>query len=380
MPLDARERFLGWTRAPLVAAEKRWDRLKLDVKKRLGRLGPPMIEPFRGYGSQRELLLTGRVLERKDFGTPLTEASRWNNLRAMMRRFASDELPDVRVRARFQAIEQIATTNEEGYFRFSIPPAQPLDFRSNWQHVELDLIDEIMPGQGRVEATGRVLTPAPDCEFGIISDIDDTVLETHATQALTMIRLTLFGNARTRTPFDGVSAFYSALHGGSDGRRRNPVFYVSSSAWNLYDFLRDFLEFQEIPTGPILLRDLGLDHSKFFSSGHRHKLEKIEQILDFYPELPFILIGDSGQDDPTLYREALHRDPDRILAIYIRDVAPGNRAEVRKLIAEVRETHAEMLLVEDTAAAAAHARSRGWIPAAAEQEVVHKRDLDRVEA
>jgi phosphatidate phosphatase APP1 len=210
-------------------------------------------------------------------------------------------------------------------------------------------------------STGKVLVPPDGAQFGVISDIDDTILQSSATDLFRMARLTFFNNAYTRTPFPKVSAFYRALERGAGGAGPNPIFYVSSSAWNLYDLLDDFLRVHDIPEGPILLRDLGLDSEKLIASGHDHKLEKIDEILSFYPRLAFLLIGDSGQRDPWIYREAVRRHPGRILAVYIRDVSSRRRDEIAAIANELAEEKVDMLLVQDAEAAARHAAANGLI-------------------
>ena len=102
-----------------------------------------------------------------------------------------------------------------------------------------------------------------------------------------------------------MAALYQSFLNGNAGRPVNPIFYISSSPWNLYDLLRDFLELNEIPRGPIFLRDLGVDQTKFIKrSGHGEKLERALQIMSDFPELPFVLVGDSAQHDAGLYAEA----------------------------------------------------------------------------
>jgi phosphatidate phosphatase APP1 len=168
-------------------------------------------------------------------------------------------------------------------------------------------------------------------------------------------------------PFEGVAAFYRALHRGLEGRPRNPVFYVSSSPWNLYDLLVDFLTLKGLPKGPLLLRDLGLDRQKFIKSGHgTHKIAQVDRLFEMYPDLPFILIGDSGQHDPEIYKQVVERDPDRVLAIYIRDVSTPRRArEVQALATDVEAAGVPMQLVPDTEAAAEHAVAKEFIPESA---------------
>lgn len=345
------------------AVERRWDALRFRWKKRLGRLGPVQIVPYRGYGTEEHVAIQGRVLEDKGLDKPSDREGVWHNLRAMYHRFESDEIPDVRVRARFQDTERVERTDDEGYFQHRFTPSAPLSSDRVWHEVELELMDEVVAGQGPVQATGEVLVPPPDCAFGVVSDIDDTVVKTYATNLMKMARVTFLSSARTRLPFDGVAGFYRALARGPAGSGHNPIFYVSSSPWNLYDLLVDFFELQGIPRGPLLLRDLGLDRQKFIKSRHdAHKRAQIDGIFDMYPDLPFILIGDSGQRDPEIYRQVAEAYPDRVLAIYIRDVtAPKRAREVHAIADAVHAVGTPMLLVEDTMAAAEHAAGEGWI-------------------
>jgi phosphatidate phosphatase APP1 len=100
-------------------------------------------------------------------------------------------------------------------------------------------------------------------------------------------------------------------------------------------------------------------------------------VLDTHPTLSFLLIGDSGQEDPEIYRQVVKDYPERILAVYIRDVSHQWRdAEVQVLIQAAQAEQVEMLLVADTVAAAQHAASRGWIDPAKlpSIEVDHQKD------
>jgi phosphatidate phosphatase APP1 len=219
----------------------------------------------------------------------------------------------------------------------------------------------------------------PTAKFGVISDIDDTVVRTQATDMLQMARIVFLNNARTRLPFEGVAGFYRALQQGASGQENNPIFYVSSSPWNLYDLFIEFFAFQGIPTGPILLRDLGLSQGKRLAGGHEgHKLSKIQPLLDLYPELPFILIGDSGQKDAEIYRQVVHDYPGRILAVYIRNVSPEpeRQEEIRALAQEVQAAGSQLLLAQDTLAAARHAVQHNWIATEALQAVRIEKEVD----
>jgi phosphatidate phosphatase APP1 len=169
-----------------------------------------------------------------------------------------------------------------------------------------------------------------------------------------MVKLAL-SNSRTRKPFRGVAAFYRALH-----RDHNPFFYVSKSPHNLYAPLVEFLQQQRLPAGPLLLRDYGLRMEK------DHKARVIEDILTTYPALRFILIGDSGEQDPEVYAAILSRFPERIRVIYIRSVdrSPKRMKAIEGLVEKVASTGCQLVLAADSEFAAAHAAAEGLIPTA----------------
>jgi len=351
----------GRRRALLAAAnavEQRFDRLRFAAKQRLGLLDPFEILPYRGHGTARELFLKGRVLEERGITLSGQHDTPWVNLRNMARRFASDEVPRARVRATFGDVRQETVADEEGFFEVSVGLPQPLTGPTRWHPVELELLHPLSPGGDRVRSTGQVLVPT-GADFGVISDIDDTVVRSSATNVLKMAWIVLLNNAHTRLPFEGVNAFYEALRRGAQGRAHNPIFYVSSSPWNIYDVLEDFLNVHGVPPGPLFLKDW----SPSVLGKHRtHKLGIIRTLLRTYPDLPFVLIGDSGEEDPEIYLQIVREHPGRISAIYIRDVTTAARdAEVHAIARKSRALGTEMSLVADTTDAAEHAASKGLI-------------------
>ena len=332
--------------------EERFDTMRFRFKRRFGLLDPFEILPYRGHGTPLEVFLKGRVLEESGISRAGQNDTLWHNLRNMARRFASDEVAGARVRASFRGLQAETVADKEGFFevRFRLP--EPLEGLSDWYPVELDLLSPASPGGGAVRSTGQVLVPR-GARIGVISDIDDTVVLSSATNVLKMAWIVVRNNAHTRLPFEGVAAFYRALQGGPDGGAFNPIFYVSSSPWNIYDVLEDFLDVHGVPAGPLFLKDWSLS---VLNKHRAHKLEVIRTLLGTYPELPFVLIGDSGEEDPEIYLQTVREHPGRITAIYIRDVTSAERdAEVRALADEARSLGTEMIPVPDTATAAEHA-------------------------
>jgi phosphatidate phosphatase APP1 len=353
--------LIEWRRKALVlgrAIEERFDAFRFWLKQRLGLLDPFEILPYRGHGTTGELFLKGRVLEESGITRAGRDDAAWKNILNMARRFASDEVAGARVRASFEGLKVETTADVEGFFEVRLQLPEPLDGAGGWYRVELELLSPPSPGGGKVRSTAHVLVPHA-ARFGVISDLDDTVVHSRATNVLKMAWIVVRNNAHTRLPFEGVAAFYRALQLGADRRASNPIFYVSSSPWNIYDMLVDFLNVHGVPPGPLFLKDWSLG----VLGKHRdYKMGVIRRLLSTYEDLSFVLIGDSGEEDPEIYLQAVREHPGRITAIYIRDVTSVERdIEVRAMAAEARKLGTEMVAVPDTASAAEHAASIGLI-------------------
>ena len=344
--------------------EDRFDQLKTRLSQRLGLGEPVMIQAYYGFGTAQRVTIKGRVLENEGIRQATDNDSIWQNLLNTYRQLESDEIPGATVQGVFHGVTATAVSDEEGYFDLHFTFPIPLTDTSPWQPVEISLLDAPRQLDAPVTATGQILMVGKTAVFGVISDIDDTVLQSKATSYLQAARLLFLENARTRLPFAGVSTFYQALQSGI-GEQINPIFYVSSSPWNVFTLLTEFFKYQNLPQGPLFLKDYGITPNQLFTSGHRtHKLSQINTILNTFPELPFILIGDSGQKDPEIYAEIAMQNSKRIKAIYIRDVTDDKRdQEVRDIAASLKLNGIDMILTADSAAAAEHAAQHNFIDA-----------------
>ncbi|MBC7916004.1 MAG: DUF2183 domain-containing protein [Pyrinomonadaceae bacterium] len=363
--------------------EEQFDVLSSKLKLKLGLNDALQIIPYRSYGTMNRVYLKGRVLENKLITTSSDKDTILNNLVNMYKRFESDEVPNAVLKVNFQNQEHQMVTDNEGYYMINMAPDYTPESQDIWHNIEIELIDAPIPFEKDLKALAEVLIPPDDAEFGVISDIDDTIVETSATNVLAMSRTVFLNNARTRLPFAGVAAFYKSLQLGRNGKRNNPFFYVSSSPWNMYDLLKEFMDLNEIPAGPILLRDFGLQENKFFSGGGHmgHKFKEIENILLTYPHLNFVLIGDSGQEDPKIYREVVKQYPGRILAIYIRDVQLPEREQIAvKIREELSLENVDMLILDNAVEAAEHAAKAGLIFKETIPEIETEKEQDKGQA
>ena len=325
---------------------------------------PYHVVAYRGYGTRERVLVLGRALQDERIGPADPGHSRWRNFRDALSRIESDPLPRARLQATVGADVHELVADEEGYVERWLPLAAPFS-QAGWQPYSLALAHAA--AAPAAPSAAEILIPPATAAFGVVSDLDDTVLQSEVLNLARAARLVLLENARTRLPFPGVAAFYSALvEGTAAAPAGNPIFYVSNSPWNLYGVIADFLAAQRVPSGPILLSDWDWGRPR-----RAHKESTIGTILDTYPALPFLLVGDSGQEDPEIYAALVRKYPGRIPAVYIRNVArfPERLATVRALAEEIGAAGSALVLADDTLAAANHAAERGWIPAAALKEI-----------
>lgn len=284
---------------------------------------PPgrVIDAYIGYTTPEHIVLRGRVLSKLRHATAISGQSRFANLRQMIGMFFTDEVRGATVRCK--DIETV--TDDEGYFTIHLPA----DGRTGWS------TQPLIVGNSDIVNHCKVMAPSANAKFMVISDIDDTMLETGAYSLARNLYTSFTGNAGSRIVFEDAIELMRDLH--DDGR--NPVYYVSSSPWNLHDFLMDIFERTALVVGPMFLRDLGLSETKFITEGHgNHKGESIDRILAANPDLPAILLGDTGQHDTSIYTDVIRRHNQRVIAVGLRTPGSGLDDADRTDLAALVET------------------------------------------
>lgn len=362
-----------WTK--LLHIEDRFDQLKLEIGNRSKSIGELQIIPYRGYSNGKRLYCRGRILENPEI-TPSLKDGKWKNFVNVYKRFESDEIPNAQIRVTYGEHSFELTTDEEGYYILNTELPATQTHQSLWQAIKIELLDAPVDFEGSIVTSGEILTPMPNTPIGIISDMDDTVIKTDVVSKSRMLYHTFFKNAYSRLAFKGAAAFYWALRKGIDGMQNNPVFYVSNSPWNLYDLLEEFLDHNDIPKGPIFLRDFGMHKNENAVKYKTHKHNEVLRILLSYPSLQFILIGDSGEKDLDIYLQVARAFPNRIAAIYIRKVEDRKRNERISALAE-QEDEVPVFLFSNSFEAAKHAVKHRFITPDWLLKVKHSMDEPR---
>jgi phosphatidate phosphatase APP1 len=382
------------------------DAAQAGVVRLLGLLGRREITvlPFVGHGTPERVRIRGRVVLGRSTARPVTSdlveeapaggdprsvavangrraiwRERWKTFRASAAPFLTVEVPGCPVIVHGRVERGLAERRPEGTAPGENESAERGAAGRTDRQGYLDMPVEVgglRPGWHRVRVTatwrGRsaeaempVLVVDPRATLAVVSDVDDTIIESGITRGLAVLRLTLLTEVAKRTPLPGAAELYRALTAPRDGSDPAPVFYLSTSPWNLYELLTRFLVLRGFPAGPLLLTDWGPSRTSLFRvPTQEHKLTLIRALLAEHPALRVVLLGDTGQLDPEIYATVAQEAPDRVRAIYVRRTSgmqTGRAVELHGLARRVADCGVPMLVVEDSVQIAEHAAAIGLL-------------------
>lgn len=284
----------------------------------------PIVDVYNAVRHPGGVMVFGRVLSEKVLVPPTPEDGKWVNFKRMASQWLTRELPRCEVQLVINGATHREISNKEGYVCWELAGIQADQVLLRLQEYRWEK---------EVSLHGHGEQP----RYVVISDVDDTVMETGAISMGKMVKTTLFGNSLTRELVEGMPELLNELHEGG----RQPVFYVTSSPWNLANFLRRVFHRAGLPQGGLFMTDWGLTPEQWISPSHDvHKRAAIDKVAEWFPHSKLILIGDDSQMDPEIYAGAL-RDygGKRVSAVMIRSVSGAVRAE--KVRADFRELNGE---------------------------------------
>jgi phosphatidate phosphatase APP1 len=297
--------------------------------KRLGINTDNTVKIYKGYGHQKNLHLSGHVLKISSSPTITYHKSILRNIFQLFKLFFVKPVTGARVLLKWNDQRIHAVTESDGYFKFEWESEASVP--AGFHKVQVDYTDH--DGKVIASAEGEFFVPHIT-QLGIISDIDDTFLVSHSSTIFKRLWTLFSNNARSRRAFEGVREHYRLLEQAqTDDDTPNPLFYVSSSEWNLYDYLNEFLRIQKLPHGIFLLSQLKRWYQlvKTGKTKHEGKFARVVRIMNAFSKQRFILLGDNSQKDPEIYRSIVEHHPNRVFAVYIRNVSHNNKISLSTL-------------------------------------------------
>lgn len=353
--MDWRRELKHAAHANLIAPEQAVGRARYDAA-----TAPYRIDAYRGFATANEVRVRGRVLGNGPMAGARGGGRWWNRLRRSLGGRAK-RATGVSIELRYAGDTITVNTDDHGCYEACFPRVADAPLRC----------DAISRSDGNgisVLATHRLFSARDDSEYLVIGDIDDTIVHVGISELWTALRLAYLGHARTPKPLDGVAGLYRALQGGRSGAASNPIFYVSNCGWNLYGPLTGFIRSNELPDGPLFLRDASPDGHRA-APGEKHKARTIVRLLELFPGQPVVLIGDNGQRDPEIYSDIARNFPGRILAIYVRDPETGLGHERESVVeadgARALGQRVPLIRARDSRRFAVHMQSLGLLSASA---------------
>lgn len=322
------------------------------------------VIPFKTYGTREQIYLKGMVFKGVDFKNSSNVLSFFFN---RWKQFILKKVNDILIEITFETNNFFSTrTNSEGYYFIDSRQIHELKNApdNGWCSYSVKVTDKYFEDD-EIQFNyrkGEMLIPSDNCKFGVISDIDDTIMHTGVTSLLKWEVLvnTFFKSPLQRKPIKDIVGFCSMLSCHAQSSFFNPFFYVSSSPCNLYEYLNAFLTEHGFPKGPILLRDSRPIGGAFRKRSLSHKDKEIRNILKTYPKLKFILVGDCSEYDAELFLKIVDDYPGRIICIYLRAVAQKSKMKrIQSLFYGYKET--PFCIFQLTEKAITHAKENGLI-------------------
>lgn len=319
----------------------------------------PILKLYRGYANENELIVFGHVFKPNTAGSYEFEKKRFKNVKSVIRMFRIKTIPNADVYLECGGRKIHTKSLDDGYFKFCIPLKEQLEYGWTDYYVTMEHEGE------EIREKGSYIHPF-EGNLGIISDIDDTFLVSHTRNFFKKLYILLWKNINGRKIFADVVPHYKALStaGRNNKEERNAFFYVSSSEWNLYNFIVKFTEKHELPRAVLLLKDIKTSLMDFMVTGrgnHGHKFDKIKHILEFYPHLKYVLLGDDSQDDPFLYEDICKIFPVTVKAVYIRQTSSKKKPKAESAIQNMESMGVATCYFKDSSEATAHSQKIGII-------------------
>lgn len=317
------------------------------------------LKTYRGYANGQQIIIFGHLFKKHAPDRFDLKGKRFRHAYSVIRMFTIRTLGNVSVRVIFRGVKMETKTLEDGYFEFALPYSGKLE--SGWHKFTVSTDSN----GAHIEEEGEFLKPYPG-KYGLISDIDDTFLISHSSNFLKKIYILLTRNIDKRNIFEGVVYHYRLLSdaGRTTDSGTNAFFYVSSSEWNLYNFIEKFAMLHDLPKAVIKLQKIktGLGDFLFTGGGsHDHKFHKVKNLIEFYPELKFILFGDDGQKDPEIYGHIVKLFPSNVTAVYIRCTKKNLNSDIVRTLSGVREMGVAICYFRHSAEAIEHSKTIGLI-------------------
>jgi phosphatidate phosphatase APP1 len=309
---------------------------------------------YNGYGHTHNMIIFGHVFKNNIVTRKRYSRNILINFAHLIKLFLVQPVGGIQVQLEWRSQIFKSITEVDGFFKFEWQ--SETEVVAGWHHVSVNCIDI----DGNILGTGEGAIDVPNStQYGFISDIDDTVLVSYSTSTRKKLRLLFTKNPHTRKTFSEVVQNYqlfSQAH--TTPAMPNPFFYISNSEWNLYNDLVEFFKHNGLPKGSFILNHLKRWY-QLLKTGDAEldtKLRRAIRVLETFPKQHFVLLGDNSQKDPEIYASLAIKFPERIFAVYIRNITGSNETTTCEILSGIESLGVFTCFFSLNADAIQHAR------------------------
>ncbi|MFT4260560.1 App1 family protein [Microbacterium sp.] len=264
------------------------------------------VVPFPGYGGPGWVRVVGRVLivppQRRTKSGELASVRGW-------RSFVGIPVSFAKVTVRIGDTTHDLIADRGGV----VDAVIDVRLEPGWQSFTVE-------AEGQEPVTATCFVVAETTDFGVVCDVDDTVMVTALPRPFVAAWNSFVVDEHARLPVPGMAVLLDQLLHQHPGA---PMVYLSTGAWNVAPTLRRFLSRHLFPNGSMLLTDWGPTHDRWFRSGREHKLTNLRRLAEEFPQVRWLLVGDDGQHDESIYSEFMDEHPDSVAGVAIRRLLPA---------------------------------------------------------
>lgn len=272
----------------------------------------PILLSFSAISNGSDTLIHGQLTHTPIRDLSFIDFGRRRTFRTLLRLYRTRPYARKDARLIFDRGAVSVRTDAHGSFTLKVSVDQA---SSSLQEVRLasgikvKLIDGLYQRDVQQVRSGRI----------VVSDIDDTLVHSFIGDKFKTFRTLMLTAVEKRRAVETMSGLIKRLAASGV-----TPFYLSNSEQNLYPLIYRFLLLNDFPEGPIFLKKLrGLwdvvrNIKRPFR--HLHKEYMLEEIIRFFPEAEFILMGDNTQYDLLIYLSTAEKFPGRVRQVIIRKV------------------------------------------------------------
>jgi len=274
---------------------------------------------YHAYGNNHYMIVQGRMERERDFKSVSNDDGWIRNLWRRAKQVKADDIESADINLSINHESFKTKGDDEGYFSFNVQTKQRLNM--GYQKIIL----QIAGNKHLHEANATIIDTTP--LVGIISDFDDTLIISEVTDKISLGINTMFKNYKQRILVPTMIERFTKVLSQNPKGTPSTLFILTGSPQQLFTPIEKFLNYHHFPKHTLILKKAHGDNQDPLTDQFAYKTQKIERLIKLYPNMKWVMFGDSGEKDAEVYKAMQEKYPHKVMRYYIRDVDSGKIKE-----------------------------------------------------